>query len=427
MDSLPTEIVQRVFHLLPPRDFYGTIPLVSQRFREDALGAIPGCPGNTIAIACEALITGAGYGLEDDSSLSHEESIPFTAEFLEAQSQSVAGGVAWTAMLLLKVVRFWEDQIVPTGNTTCDIEAAVMSDRLFAQERQFKSIPRERVHVIVTKIVTNISDIGSNEGRMLSSVVDFVREQRVAKLRLVGQEAMLLLERLPGDVCLDSVTSLGYSGLTLLRNPESERQVKLLESSLSRFPLVVSLTGESFYPVYSVGFSPADVMSKILPESLRRNVTSLVVPYPKFAHWTPDRGPTTRLQLLKAITVYPALQELGVLTLFSSRSSWEEFISSPLTTEVHRGLAQLRKLHLHIHATDVDCASSPQHSVNLAETLARTLPRLHATNVSQCSHGSLTERHYAEISKLQVLVGTRHEPKDVGGDPDLRHAPRLAG
>ncbi|KXS12414.1 hypothetical protein M427DRAFT_72055 [Gonapodya prolifera JEL478] len=53
MESLPLELLHRVFRLLPPATFYKVIPRLCHRFRFASRGAIPGCPGDTVGVCYE--------------------------------------------------------------------------------------------------------------------------------------------------------------------------------------------------------------------------------------------------------------------------------------------------------------------------------------------------------------------------------------
>ncbi|KAJ3334417.1 hypothetical protein HDU93_007980 [Gonapodya sp. JEL0774] len=399
MDSLPPELLHRVFRLVPPRDFYGTIPLVSRRFRRDAVGALPGCPGNGIGIACEIEITDAGDDLDADEYPQHwldPNPIRFCTEFRRAQSPSASGGVIWTSMAPVTVLRLSAKRIIPRGST---LDVQDVMDCLFTQERRQKSIPRDQVHVAVSKMTICISYIVSDDS--FSAVVDFIREQGVEDLDLATLHAMDLLKRLPDDIQLESITSLTSPQIIEASSFGSERATIMSGTVLDRFPSVVSVMGVAFYPVKGIRELTEDVVRRNLSETFRRRVTSLVVPHRPNWSLPPASGPFMRLRLLRAIVVYPSLQELGVLSLFDSMLSWEELTSEPLTTDALCALGQLRKLQLRIDATNVDYAPSPQHGVNLAEKLALTLPGLRRVLVTITGHVRFT---------MLTVGDVNHEP-----------------
>ncbi|KXS12144.1 hypothetical protein M427DRAFT_72256 [Gonapodya prolifera JEL478] len=121
MDDLPTEILRQIFRLLPPRTFYGKIPLLSRTMREVARSALPGCPNGEVGVKWDNLIISNEEGIElvdeFDSALDLEEGEPerFT---LERRFESIErnGHVTWTAA---RAVVTWDGRpaadISPSG------------------------------------------------------------------------------------------------------------------------------------------------------------------------------------------------------------------------------------------------------------------------------------------------------------------------
>ncbi|KAJ3332557.1 hypothetical protein HDU93_009051 [Gonapodya sp. JEL0774] len=311
MQNLPLEVLRSIFRLLPPKVFYSVIPRLSRHIQSAAMGAIPGCPGDTVGIACEVMI-------------SSRQPMPGIMELSSAveswkQATTRRTGTVWTAVSALIV-------ITPEVMVACEDFERLIEETMMEMmppppsERAKFSGLRTRLRNSVP-VCASISLKDNDETAKVSvrKLVDFVREKQIPQFKLDGDVDYQILDALTAETTMDSVTCVKtpyYSSF------ETSTAASELRTVLTRFPSVTALYGNAVYPILEALAKPGP-KSSILEESialaLRSRVGSLVLEV-QMHHATDPNSALSGISAMSATgalfqspKVFPNLRELGIV------------------------------------------------------------------------------------------------------------------
>ncbi|KAJ3303469.1 hypothetical protein HDU93_006471, partial [Gonapodya sp. JEL0774] len=240
MNSLPFETLHRVFRFLPPKTFYSIIPRLSRRIRSASQGAIPGCPGNAIGLACDLVIVTAtqdrmGTKLERSSEEVWEQFLPL---------RRADGAIVWTVLSVQLRVSIGADSVDGLSRqvelallNACRGESAMSA---FAPDRLRDSIGVREVYC------QNSAKKLAGKGLFLTPVLDFVRALQVPFFTIGDPETVDRLQELPLDFALHSVTKINFAfGIQQSSSTDDVKRERrrLLQQVFTRFPSVVALQG----------------------------------------------------------------------------------------------------------------------------------------------------------------------------------------
>ncbi|KAJ3317254.1 hypothetical protein HDU93_004129 [Gonapodya sp. JEL0774] len=332
IDSLPPEILHRIFRLLLPETFYSLVPRLSKTLHDRSRGAIPGCPDHTISVDCDVRVEernsrnfalpGVVRVLDDGFQLAYhpETGLPVWTSLSVTVTLSMKKMCKARDMseLFMKAVR----DNFPTGRPKR------------THNRQMNRVyrvntPQDRLsNFLIARIQWGCWDSSGTWvpiweweyfHKSLRKLSHFVNTHRVEEVTL-GSEFFESLDGLPSHASMDSVERLTVGNPAPWYLPEAisgMQPAPILSSALSRFPSAVHLKGDfAFFPVSHPGSPRIDDMRRLIPESLRNTVTSLI----RYGgHW--QTSTPSQYAFLSAPLVFPNLQELAFFNVLGSRSN----------------------------------------------------------------------------------------------------------
>ncbi|KAJ3335993.1 hypothetical protein HDU93_003896 [Gonapodya sp. JEL0774] len=249
IETLPTEILQRIFRFLPPRTFYEAIPSISRRFRDVSWDAIPGCSGRAI-----------GVDLRIEVQLEESPNGPIWVDsWSDVPTQYEAGdllghpGMLW--MCLGALLEMSVESLLVLESTQWELGqhgAPALLDRFWHEhvEEDDRGLPPlKRMKFTVSHMSWSIDYWSTPELAPLDTVIltfhrvlEFVRNGvRSMKLRWPGVD---FLRRLPANFqVLDCVHQLEASAS---EQEDDARKFQTAATFLRIFPLARTLLGNAF-------------------------------------------------------------------------------------------------------------------------------------------------------------------------------------
>ncbi|KXS11364.1 hypothetical protein M427DRAFT_439181 [Gonapodya prolifera JEL478] len=333
MDSLPLEVLRRILLFLPPRVFYGRIPLVSRVFRENAWNALPGCPQGDIAIAL-------GLELRDVASSGVSiNDIEFSNEFNVVNHD---GQQIWSAFAGLMTINIGE-----VHTETSLEQLANIGQQTIVRHLRGLGIPEQRMLFVFKKVL--LDTFGDMSLHATNAFTSFLRIRAIPTVQ-IGDGSTL---RFTEDHVVSSVTTLvvDFMGTDV---------VATFAKLLTAFPCARTFGGEG---VILDAESAASLPTRV-PRSRMLLVTTLIATlqiadhslmsdswYTSISKVTPqDRNAL----LVHSPQIFSNLTELGTLFIWQGLGVWEDALPSG---EDCSPLPNLRTLHIYVQGVDLVAAA----------------------------------------------------------------------
>ncbi|KXS10353.1 hypothetical protein M427DRAFT_62545 [Gonapodya prolifera JEL478] len=355
MESLPVELLHKIFRLVPPATFYGVITRLSRRLRTASHDAIPGCPVDSLGVCYEVTVMG------DDTYSEERASAPsgrIDVITLLGEYRAVKDGAFWATIVIevsLPALAVTNDQI---------LEELVELNVPHLLERDFPNteglIPRLGPSAVTQVDSWGLEDEDLDRG-VFRHLIEFVNKYKVPSLHLNGDYRSLLVS-LPPDLVCRSVTKLRAD------EPDDgvdiEDDQHFMEKLVHHFPSAASLQGSAMCIV--VDFAEHGLpYSLLLPERDGAHVRSLIFEDPEIEE------DSCRLLFFDTPRAFPSMTEIGVLTMFRGSEGWkhilpeEDLPGSPLL---------IRKFHIDVYTEDLCEPLSLQDIAQCVEELIYLLP-----------------------------------------------------
>ncbi|KAJ3327833.1 hypothetical protein HDU93_001785 [Gonapodya sp. JEL0774] len=364
MDLVPLEICHRIFRFLSPKCFYSVLPRLSRRIRASALGAIPGCNGDSIGVACEVIVTSSSHKEVERGVGCPSQSVWVRDDFRVVKrgpgTRSVVVWAAVSARIILAA-----DDVVASGGLDQLIETALNKHWSWKSRSSTLIVVRASVDYRNRKDTSSVS---------FQKLVDLVRERHVPEFGLHGtgdDRNFELLDALAPEVTMISVVRVVAPNLG---RPSWWIMAPLcnLHTVLRRFPRAIALEGSSLFPVAVSEHHIAAYRSRLLEDQYMA-VRSLFVKFKSsFAH-------LDAMTLLQASHIFPNLTELGQISIFGG--NWKHYQRTLLPSAKQWPgsrvpLQGVRKVHLELCSGDLEFTRWASEVPPFAQELMDILPAL---------------------------------------------------
>ncbi|KAJ3327403.1 hypothetical protein HDU93_002013 [Gonapodya sp. JEL0774] len=400
LESLPVEILHSIFRLLPPSTFYASISRLSHRLRTSSRGAIPGCPGDEVAVALSTWLERAP-GYADDSPRSYVHNVFF-------QVGDTLGDLVWAAVSselhctpddCENTLEWTEERI--RHEVVHGLMRVNNDNRIGAQIR---SVDPRRVKVVVGSL--HWQNKLPTPNRLLLHVTNHVQRYRISEVHMGFQDG----EDVFGDPAqvsvMDSVTHLFTS--TVLYSDDDAGVTELVAASwivrlLKLYPLARKLNGVMFCP------PPGDAMAFVrrsVPLH-RRNLVTCLYANRRHAYFSTP----LQFDLLRTPILFPNLEELGTfpIALDSQDLTFTRVLPIGLRVPELAPLTRVKKFSLNISIFHVpmDMRGTLTDGTNIVKELTYLFPNLKHLELHLNLSANDLPSLAALFNSLLVEVGSR--------------------
>ncbi|KAJ3335994.1 hypothetical protein HDU93_003897 [Gonapodya sp. JEL0774] len=380
IETLPPEILHRIFRLLSPRTFYVTLPSISRRFRDVSSSAIiPGCARRAIGVQWTIEIR----RVEEPDGCLWIKRWEDVSEFEACEGLGRDTGTIWTclsALIELSPAMFADIERAKMEVGESD-GPALLESYWPAEEDESGLPPLKRVKFTVSNVCWDIHymspDLSLVDDHMVifEHVLEFVRNVGVRAIEL-GWQAMEYLDKFPAQFeGIDCVRKLMASAAAHEDNASKLRRAATL---LRIFPMAHELLGPAFCSVHFDATSAIEFNSLVSKER-RALVTKLY-------------SPTASVSLLNSLGVFCNLNTLGVLNLSSGIKS-VLYPSGPASSPIHTLFLTAFNTHL--------LSLQKEDIVSFTTSLIDHMPHLKVVAVTIVVIGS-----FESSKNIATLLGT---------------------
>ncbi|KAJ3325514.1 hypothetical protein HDU93_002629 [Gonapodya sp. JEL0774] len=385
LDTLPTEILHRIFRLLPPQLFYFTIPRVCRRIHYASQGAIPGCSGLSVTIQINVLL----------------------AETSSKDGQRIRPLRRFTAVMFLGGETVWASFSTDMHVTIAEVEGSQYSLEQLALSRIANSPDKiqERGKSLGRSLLPRVVFSGAGCGMKLlcgysiehswiAKLGGFVRDLSVPKFTFGYRNshslsetprnselisALVSLEEMPSVTTLECLSTTDWDGLDTC-----------LALLLRLLPNTTNLTGD-----FILDSSDAQWVLDNVSQDRRDRIVRLVTTGGDFL------GGLRPSQLAELLNLFPMVTELGVLYL---RCYMWDLGGAPLESAT---FPNIRTLHC---LFDFLSIPTPDDMLHAATGVQRQYPNLRKLLIKLHTRSRFSEKYRENLhdicSCLRVLLET---------------------